>query len=159
MATALHEAGVNTVVSASDNGLLIRVHNRFVPRLLELLAGTTPQAPTAETPTAAPVHPEGERPPHVWLNGSCIAMLSDLPDGTWFNYDADDPTSVDEADEHWRTMSVHPEPVIVVAWADGTTPQAPTVDSVPEADDVLLSLADDVAEVTEARRIYGRNFR
>ena len=56
-------------------------------------------------------------------------MLSDLPDGTWFNYDADDPTSVDEADEHWRTMSVHPEPVIIVLWADGSTPQAPTVDS------------------------------
>ena len=46
----------------------------------------------------------------------------------------------------------------VARWPDGTTPQAPTVDSVPEADDVLLSLADDVAEVTEARRIYGRNF-
>ena len=38
MATALHDAGVNTTVSASDNGLLIRVHDRFTPRLLELLA-------------------------------------------------------------------------------------------------------------------------
>jgi len=38
MATALHDAGVNTTVSASDNGLLIRVHDRHTPRLLELLA-------------------------------------------------------------------------------------------------------------------------
>ena len=37
MATALHDAGVNTTVSASDNGLLIRVHDRYTPRLLELL--------------------------------------------------------------------------------------------------------------------------
>ena len=37
-ATALHDAGVNTTVSASDNGLLIRVHDRYTPRLLELLA-------------------------------------------------------------------------------------------------------------------------
>lgn len=42
MATALHDAGVNTTVSASDNGLLIRVHDRFTPRLLELLAPASP---------------------------------------------------------------------------------------------------------------------
>ena len=48
--------------------------------------------------------------------------------------------------------------ILALVDAARLTAPAPTVDSVPEADDVLLSLADDVAEVTEARRIYGRNF-
>lgn len=81
----------------------------------------------------------GERPPHVWLNGSCVAMLSDLPDGTWFNYDADDPSSVDEADEHWRSASVHPEPVIVLCWADGTTPAPPNPDTDDDMAERLMS--------------------
>lgn len=65
------------------------------------------------------------KPEHVWLGGKCVAMLHTLPDGTWFNYDADDPTSVDEADSEWRAMSIHPEPVIVVIWPDGSEPVAP----------------------------------
>jgi hypothetical protein len=65
MAEALHDVGVNTVVSASGNGVLIRVHDRFTPRLLELLRaadGTEPVAPGDEAvKTEAPPEPDDPR--------------------------------------------------------------------------------------------------
>ena len=90
--------------------------------------GSTPQAPTAETPTApAPVHPGGWVPGIGW-----VALLPTLPKGTLFRWTTmpDREWLVDPA-----TMLTEPDnlAVIVTRWADGSTPQAPTVDE-PESD-------------------------